>query len=71
MMSARLPLRSALTNSNPSRVPSMVMNEMVPSSFLREATLLFHPVEHKSVLAPLVLESDVPQHTAGVVIGEL
>jgi hypothetical protein len=36
-------LRSALTNSKPLRVGSMVMNEIVPSSFLREATALFQP----------------------------
>ena len=47
MISARLPLRSALTNSNPGRVGSMRINEMVPSSFLREATLLFQPLKAK------------------------
>jgi hypothetical protein len=58
-----------LTNSNPSRVGSMMMNEMVPSSFLREAAL--PSVEHKKRVSTLVLDSDGPQRTAGIVIGEL
>ena len=39
----RLPLRSALTNAKPSRVGSIVTKEIVPSSFLRDATVLCHP----------------------------
>jgi hypothetical protein len=51
MTSARLPDRSATTNSNPMFVGSMVRNEIVPSSFLRDATLLFHSPK-TNVVAP-------------------
>lgn len=55
MTSARLPDRSATTNSNPMFVGSVVMNETVPSSFLREATLLFHSPK-SNVVAPATVD---------------
>ena len=62
--SARLPDRSATTNSNPSFVGSMVMNETVPSSFFREATLLFHPpksnvVEPRSFITAILPRAEL------------
>src|SRR6266540_1712195 len=58
MISTRLPERSPTTNSYPSLVGSMVMNDMVPSSFLREATALFHSPKSK-VVAPFLLSTSI------------
>src|SRR5260221_13114022 len=47
MMSRRLPSWSATTNSKPPREGTIVMKEMVPSSFLRVATGLDHSPKSK------------------------
>src|ERR1035438_217533 len=52
MISTRLPARSPTTNSNPSVPGSIVMNDVVPSSFFRDATVLFHSPRSK-VVTPL------------------
>jgi hypothetical protein len=51
-MSWRLPSLSATTNSNPALEGSMVMNDVEPSSFFREATVLFHSPVSKTVALP-------------------
>jgi len=48
-VNVRSPAFSPTTNSNPSSVGSMVMNEMLPSSFFRDATALFHSPKSNTV----------------------
>jgi hypothetical protein len=44
-----------IVNSKPLAPGAMVMNDMVPSGFLREATSLFHSPKSNIVEAPDVL----------------
>src|SRR5580698_2248131 len=54
--STRLPARLPTTNSNPSLVGSIVINEIVPSSFFRDATVLFHSPK-SNVVTPFWLDT--------------
>jgi hypothetical protein len=54
MIKARFPSRSPTTKVKPSTVGSIEMKEMVPSSFLREATALCHFPKSKMVTPPSV-----------------
>src|SRR5947208_13735827 len=53
--STRLPDRSPATKSNPVTVGSAVIKDTVPSSFLREATVLFHSPKSNVVTPPSFL----------------
>ena len=68
---ARLPSLSATTNSNPSIVGSIVMKEIVPSSFFRDATALCHSPTSKTTVAVGLLHVHVAERRARVARGEL
>ncbi len=71
MISRRFPSLSATTNSNPEIVGSIVMNEIVPSSFFREATALFHSPTSKSVAVPSLSTFNLAERRVRVARGQL